>query len=73
MGWKTKGTLDPKFEEVAFALEPSTTSSPKFVEVKTGFGYHIIMVRRFIVLAEGDTDSISRLRAENKGVHVSST
>ncbi|KAI9901860.1 hypothetical protein N3K66_003677 [Trichothecium roseum] len=44
LGWKTKGTLDPKFEEVAFALEPSTTSSPKFVEVKTGFGYHIIMV-----------------------------
>lgn len=36
--------MDPKFEEVAFALEPSTTTSPKFVEVKTGFGYHIIMV-----------------------------
>lgn len=44
MGWKTKGSLDPKFEEIAFALEPSTTSSPKFGEVKTGFGYHIIMV-----------------------------
>jgi NIMA-interacting peptidyl-prolyl cis-trans isomerase 4 len=44
LGWKTKGSLDPKFEEVAFALEPSTTNSPKFVEVKTGFGYHIIMV-----------------------------
>lgn len=44
MGWKTKGDLDPKFEEVAFALEPSSTSSPKFAEVKTGFGYHIIMV-----------------------------
>ncbi|CAF3618629.1 unnamed protein product [Fusarium graminearum] len=44
LGWKTKGSLDPKFEEVAFALETSTTNSPKFVEVKTGFGYHIIMV-----------------------------
>lgn len=44
MGWKTKGSLDPKFEEVAFVLEPSTTTSPKFAEVKTGFGYHIIMV-----------------------------
>ncbi|EQL03380.1 hypothetical protein G6O67_006903 [Ophiocordyceps sinensis] len=44
LGWKTKGSLDPKFEEAAFALEPSTTSSPKFGEVKTGFGYHIIMV-----------------------------
>jgi NIMA-interacting peptidyl-prolyl cis-trans isomerase 4 len=50
LGWKTKGSLDPKFEEVAFALEPSSTSSPKFAEVKTEFGYHIIMVsfRRFI-------------------------
>ncbi|KAL6869391.1 Peptidyl-prolyl cis-trans isomerase pin4 [Amphichorda felina] len=44
LGWKTKGSLDPKFEEVAFALEPSSTSSPKIAEVKTGFGYHIIMV-----------------------------
>lgn len=44
LGWKTKGSLDPKFEEVAFALEPSTTNSPKFVEAKTEFGYHIIMV-----------------------------
>ncbi|KAI9166760.1 ribosomal protein S22, S8 family [Paramyrothecium foliicola] len=45
LGWKTKGSLDPAFEEVAFALEPSTTASPKIGEVKTGFGYHIIMVR----------------------------
>jgi len=44
LGWKAKGSLDPKFEEVAFALEPSSTSSPKIAEVKTGFGYHIIMV-----------------------------
>uniref|UniRef100_A0A0B7JPW7 Peptidyl-prolyl cis-trans isomerase n=1 Tax=Bionectria ochroleuca TaxID=29856 RepID=A0A0B7JPW7_BIOOC len=44
LGWKTKGSLDPKFEEVAFALEPSSTSSPKFAEVKTEFGYHIIMI-----------------------------
>ncbi|UNI14243.1 Peptidylprolyl isomerase [Purpureocillium takamizusanense] len=44
LGWKSKGSLDPKFEEVAFALEPSTTSSPKIGEAKTGFGYHIIMV-----------------------------
>ncbi|KAF4121277.1 peptidyl-prolyl cis-trans isomerase NIMA-interacting 4 [Geosmithia morbida] len=43
LGWKSKGSLDPKFEEVAFALEPSTTSSPKIGEAKTGFGYHIIM------------------------------
>ncbi|KAG5952657.1 Peptidyl-prolyl cis-trans isomerase pin4 [Claviceps sorghi] len=43
LGWKTKGSLDAKFEDVAFALEPSTTSSPKIGEAKTEFGYHIIM------------------------------
>jgi parvulin-like peptidyl-prolyl isomerase len=45
LGWKTRGSLDAKFEEVAFELETSTTSSPKFAEAKTPFGYHIIMVR----------------------------
>lgn len=44
LGWKTKGSLDPTFEEVAFSLPPSTTSSPKIGEAKTPFGYHIIMV-----------------------------
>ncbi|MCJ1336601.1 Peptidyl-prolyl cis-trans isomerase pin4 [Bachmanniomyces sp. S44760] len=44
LGWKTKGDLDPVFEKAAFDLETSTVSGPKFVEVKTGFGYHIIMV-----------------------------
>ncbi|KAL2213471.1 PpiC-type peptidyl-prolyl cis-trans isomerase [Sarocladium strictum] len=44
LGWKPKGSLDPAFEEIAFALEASTTSSPKYAEVKTGHGYHIIMV-----------------------------
>lgn len=44
LGWKTRGSLDPTFEKAAYELEPSTTSSPKYVEVKTGFGYHVIMV-----------------------------
>lgn len=44
LGWKTKGSLDPTFEEVAFSLQPSTTSSPIIGEAKTPFGYHIIMV-----------------------------
>lgn len=44
MGWKTKGSLDPKFEDVAFALSASTTASPLYGEAKTEFGYHIIMV-----------------------------
>ncbi|CEJ89412.1 Putative Peptidyl-prolyl cis-trans isomerase, PpiC-type [[Torrubiella] hemipterigena] len=44
LGWKTKGSLDPEFEEVAFALDASTTSNPKYGEAKTSHGYHIIMV-----------------------------
>ena len=44
MGWKKRGDLDATFEEAAFKLETSTTASPKYVEVKTGFGYHIVMV-----------------------------
>jgi NIMA-interacting peptidyl-prolyl cis-trans isomerase 4 len=32
------------FEKVAYELEPSTTANPKWAEVKTGEGYHIIMV-----------------------------
>ncbi|KAG8534096.1 Peptidyl-prolyl cis-trans isomerase pin4 [Bacidia gigantensis] len=44
LGWKTRGSLDAAYEKAAYELEPSTVGSPKFVEVKTGFGYHIIMV-----------------------------
>ena len=44
LGWKTRGALDAAFEKVAYELQPSTTSSPKIGEVKTGHGYHIIMV-----------------------------
>ena len=44
LGWKKRGDLDPTFEEKAFELEASTTANPKYAEVKTGFGYHILMV-----------------------------
>jgi NIMA-interacting peptidyl-prolyl cis-trans isomerase 4 len=44
LGWKTKGSLDPQFEAVAYGLEASSTGNPKYGEAKTGFGYHIIMV-----------------------------
>ncbi|KAL8745549.1 MAG: hypothetical protein Q9190_002315 [Brigantiaea leucoxantha] len=44
LGWKTRGALDAAFEKAAYELEPSTTGSPKYAEVKTGHGYHIIMV-----------------------------
>ncbi|KAL8967935.1 MAG: hypothetical protein Q9197_005149 [Variospora fuerteventurae] len=44
LGWKTRGALDAAFEKAAYDLEPSTTATPKLVEVKTAHGYHIIMV-----------------------------
>lgn len=44
LGWKIRGSLDAAFEKAAYDLEPSTTGNPKYVEAKTGFGYHIIMV-----------------------------
>ncbi|KAK4455889.1 peptidyl-prolyl cis-trans isomerase PIN4 [Podospora aff. communis PSN243] len=44
LGWKTKGSLAPEFEAVAYGLDNSTTAAPKYGEAKTEFGYHIIMV-----------------------------
>lgn len=44
LGWKGKGDLDADFEKVAFEMEASTTAKPKYREVKTAFGYHIVMV-----------------------------
>lgn len=44
LGWKVRGSLLQDFEKVAYELEPSTTGSPKWGEVKTGEGYHIVMV-----------------------------
>ncbi|ESZ99327.1 peptidyl-prolyl cis-trans isomerase [Sclerotinia borealis F-4128] len=44
LGWKGRGDLDAEFEKVAFEMEASTTTKPKYREVKTGFGYHIVMV-----------------------------
>ncbi|KAK0510210.1 hypothetical protein JMJ35_007604 [Cladonia borealis] len=44
LGWKVRGSLDAAYEKAAYELEPSTTGNPKYVEVKSGHGYHIIMV-----------------------------
>jgi NIMA-interacting peptidyl-prolyl cis-trans isomerase 4 len=44
LGWKMRGSLLQDFEKVAYELVPSTTAAPKWGEVKTGEGYHIIMV-----------------------------
>ena len=44
LGWKVRGSLDAAFEEAAYGVEVSTVARPKWVEVKTGFGYHVVMV-----------------------------
>jgi peptidyl-prolyl cis-trans isomerase NIMA-interacting 4 len=44
LGWKTRGSLLGDFEKVAYELETSTPANPKYAEVKTKEGYHIIMV-----------------------------
>ncbi|OCK76240.1 peptidyl-prolyl cis-trans isomerase pin4 [Lepidopterella palustris CBS 459.81] len=44
LGWKTRGSLIAEFEKAAYELEPSTTANPKYAEVKTREGYHILMV-----------------------------
>ncbi|KAK3985526.1 peptidyl-prolyl cis-trans isomerase PIN4 [Cladorrhinum sp. PSN332] len=44
LGWKTRGSLDPEFEKVAFELAASTVDSPSYGLAHTQFGYHIIMV-----------------------------
>ena len=44
LGWKAKGSLLPELEKVAFELETSTVGAPKWREVKTSEGYHLVMV-----------------------------
>ncbi|KAL2136337.1 hypothetical protein VTI74DRAFT_4371 [Chaetomium olivicolor] len=44
LGWQTKGKLDLAFEKVAYELPVSSVDKPTFERVKTGHGYHIIMV-----------------------------
>lgn len=53
LGWMSRGSMINPFQDVAFALTPSTTDKPTVSDiVKTKFGYHIIMVegRRWILL-----------------------
>lgn len=40
LGWFTRGTMDDKFDEVAFATAPGTMSRP----FETRYGYHLVFV-----------------------------
>jgi hypothetical protein len=74
LGWKKRGDLDPTFEEKAFELETSTLANPKYVEVKTGFGYHIIMVegrKWFNMLREGFRRDCEMEKVEESGAGFS--
>ncbi|KAK4049745.1 hypothetical protein OIO90_005326 [Microbotryomycetes sp. JL221] len=44
LGWKSKGDVVPEFWQVAYDLPKSTSDKPVYKSVKTGFGYHVIMV-----------------------------
>ncbi|KAF9467874.1 hypothetical protein BDZ94DRAFT_1155072, partial [Collybia nuda] len=45
LGWMVRGSMVGAFQDVAFALTPSTVDKPIVSSlVKTNFGYHIIMV-----------------------------
>jgi len=45
LGWMVRGSMVGPFQDVAFALQPSTVDKPTVSSlVKTNFGYHIIMV-----------------------------
>ena len=46
LGWMVRGSMVGAFQDAAFNLSVSTTSSPVYTDppVKTKFGYHIIMV-----------------------------
>ena len=46
LGWMVRGSMVGAFQEAAFLLPPSSTSSPVYTDppIKTNFGYHIIMV-----------------------------
>ncbi|KAK5627790.1 hypothetical protein RRF57_003505 [Xylaria bambusicola] len=44
LGLKTKGSLHPEFERVAYSLQPTENGIVHIGEAKTDFGYHLIVV-----------------------------
>jgi NIMA-interacting peptidyl-prolyl cis-trans isomerase 4 len=46
LGWMNRGSMVGDFQDAAFALAPSTVTTPLYTNppIKTKFGYHVIMV-----------------------------
>ncbi|GAA5971344.1 hypothetical protein JCM11641_008316 [Rhodosporidiobolus odoratus] len=44
LGWMTRNGMIGAFQEQAFDIPPSTVSAPIYREIKSKFGYHIVMV-----------------------------
>ena len=51
LGWMTRSGLVQEFSSVAFDLAPSTLDKPIIGQVKTKFGYHLIMVFLFVFIS----------------------
>ncbi|KAL8291887.1 hypothetical protein RQP46_002145 [Phenoliferia psychrophenolica] len=43
-GWMTRQQMMGAFQEVCFAMPVSTCAAPNYREIKTKFGYHIVIV-----------------------------
>jgi peptidyl-prolyl cis-trans isomerase C len=57
LGWVTRGSLDPAFEEVAFTTPPGTMSAV----LNTRFGYHLIFVEG---KRPAGTESFAQVRSQ---------
>ncbi|GAA5991548.1 hypothetical protein JCM10908_005755 [Rhodotorula pacifica] len=44
LGWMTRNGMIGAFQEQAFDIQPSTVGKPIYKEIKSKFGYHIVMV-----------------------------
>jgi len=68
LGWLTRGSTDPRFEEAAFALEPG--ADPIIVE--SGDGFHVVRVlERIDGPTEEDLAEIARLQEEVDSLRAS--
>ncbi|GAA6064775.1 hypothetical protein JCM10212_006324 [Sporobolomyces blumeae] len=44
LGWVNRSGMIGAFQEVCFTIPPSTCAAPDYRQIKSKFGYHIVMV-----------------------------